>query len=1135
MMNHLLNFPIFQQVVDASDSPTTLVVSNELQLFKIIVESHPDSIFIFNQNWSVIYANKTALQLLEYSETELKKLPNFLGQIDLFFSKEKINEMIQSLLNKETPFLILESLYQSKLEKQFHVELNIQLCNCSSDNLLIVNCKDISHYKLTEFRLKQSEERFALAVQGSNDGIWDWDLVKNKLYISNRWKSLFGYDDDELMNPDDELSDIIHPDDVKAVYQNVTNYIEKKIEYYRVKFRVRHKLGHFVWVLGRGVALWNEEGKAIRIVGTTTNIDEMKRNEERLERALAKINQFKALLDLMADEVFICTTDLGQLVYVNQAAIKSLGYSIADLLQVSPITFIKHPTESIQKIFEPLLTNQCQKLIVEVYHQHQKGFLLPVESSLQFISFRDKQHLLIIARNIQERKHVESKLREQEVFLRLVIENIPQYIFWKNRQSKFLGGNKHFLDILALNNEEELIGKDDFDLHWHEQAAGFFIREQRIMNTGRAEAYTEEFLTMSGEMGYAYVQKIPLFNEHAEVIGLLGTAQDVTEKLKEEIEMKRLMMVLEYSPNIICSATLEGDHFYINPAGRELLGINIHQIKNIHLSNYMTGEDYQFWQQHIYPILSKTGYWRGEFRFQNIQTKELIDVDYSLFFTVNKEGKQVSISSISRDIRTQKHVEIELLKAKESAENANTAKSAFLANMSHELRTPLNGILGYTQLLLADPYLIDSHRECVSIIQRSGNYLLTLINDVLDLAKVEANKIELQPTIFNLNIFFDELSDLFRMRASQKQVEFSCQKVTTFPNHILADEKRLRQILINLLSNSIKFTNHGSVTLKVSYAEGMMTFEVEDTGIGIASEDLEKVFELFKQVGDVRYHNEGTGLGLAITKRLVEMMGGQLLVHSQLGVGSCFWFSIPLKPIEETELSIAQNTEVKLPLTYQGAQRCILIVDDWFDNRSFLKTLLSPLGFLVREAANGQEGLEKALIDPFPDLILLDLAMPVMNGVEMAKIIREHPLLKHIPIIAISAHLFKYQQQDILNVGCDAFLIKPVQIDILLDKIKQLLTLTWVYSSESVLELEKKQTIECLSITTETVLQLSPESRRKMKYLASMGDVLELQKQLNMIEKEQGSSTFLTHLKQLIKVFAFDDFIDILEKNKDKN
>jgi PAS domain S-box-containing protein len=427
---------------------------------------------------------------------------------------------------------------------------------------------------------------------------------------------------------------------------------------------------------------------------------------------------------------------------------------------------------------------------------------------------------------------------------------------------------------------------------------------------------------------------------------------------------------------------------------------------------------------------------------------------------LDDDGTLLGMVGVARNISERKAAEAAREAALAEAVRLARQRSDFLAQMSHELRTPLNAIMGYAQLLRRDAdKLTERQASGLATIYESSQHLLTLINDILDLARVEAGKLVLYPTPTHLATFLRVVADIIRVKAEEKSLLFDYQAAPDLPAAVTVDDKRLRQVLLNLLGNAVKFTDRGAVALRVRLVPSdspgppatgpgappmaRLRFEVADSGIGMSAAQLARIFQPFEQVADMQRREGGTGLGLAISQQLVHLMGGEIAVRSEPERGSLFWFELDL-PVAAGPLRMPEVP--RAIVGYQGKRRRLLIVDDVPQNRAMLMDMLEALGFSVAEARNGQECL--ALLDSFqPDLIIMDVMMPVMDGHEATRRIRQTPRWSQIPIINMTASASQEDESACYAAGANAFLAKPVEHELLLAAIGTQLSLAWISES----------------------------------------------------------------------------------------
>ncbi|HEW97684.1 MAG TPA: response regulator [Beggiatoa sp.] len=601
--------------------------------------------------------------------------------------------------------------------------------------------------------------------------------------------------------------------------------------------------------------------------------------------------------------------------------------------------------------------------------------------------------------------------------------------------------------------------------------------------------------------------------------------QQAEEQLQSHFQL--LQTLMDTIPIPIFYQDAKGKYLGCNTAFSTFVGTTSEQLigKTVVYDDVVSKKSANFYNEADQELIRHPGSDEMKIRHADGSEREVI-FHKATFIKAN--GEVGGIVGALIDITERKRIEAQLQQAKQAAEMANQAKSIFLANMSHELRTPLNAILGYTQLYQRDSTLTKQQLEGIDIIHRNGEYLLTLINDILDLSKIEANKIEIAPSAINFGNFLKEITELFQMRALNKDIHFSYETLSALPKGILVDETRLRQILINLLSNAIKFTQQGKVSFKIGYHHDKLRFQVEDSGIGLKPEELSKIFLPFQQVGDPRSWAQGTGLGLSITKKRVEMMGGELQVESTFGLGSLFWFELKLPEVASSVIAKPEKMPniIGYQAPFEGKNYQVLVVDDQWENRFLLVSILTPLGFDIREASNGEECIEQAL-EWRPDVILMDIVMPIMDGLEATRQIRQLSSFKDVVIIAISASALKHDRKKCIEAGCNGFIAKPVYIDALLEQLQEVLKLTWMYEQNLAgTETEPKALSAALTGP-------SAEQAASLFNLTMRGDINGIIEFLEQLEQTAELQPFCRQMKRLATEIQIKKIREIAKQYRD--
>ncbi|MEM1395512.1 MAG: ATP-binding protein, partial [Cyanobacteria bacterium P01_H01_bin.150] len=577
---------------------------------------------------------------------------------------------------------------------------------------------------------------------------------------------------------------------------------------------------------------------------------------------------------------------------------------------------------------------------------------------------------------------------------------------------------------------------------------------------------------------------------------------------------QQLQAILDNTASVIYVKDIEGHYLLVNKQFSIVSGLKCEQFLGKTDRDLFPSEFSQIFQDNDRKVITE----KSVLEFQEVLPQaDGIHTYISIKAPLcDDQGKPYAVCGISTDITKQTYtqeklnnINTELVRAKEIAEAANQAKSEFLARMTHELRTPLNAILGFTQILSRNPKLENKQKQCLDTILRSGKHLLELINDILDISKIEAGMAEVHITSFDLYRLLDGIEAMLHLKARAKQLQLKFELSPELPQYVQADENKLRQVLINLLENAIKFTSSGSVVLQVKVLQEenlesstkssscypsplRLHFKVEDTGKGIATEELNRIFDAFVQSNPTYQTEDGTGLGLAICKRFVQLMGGNIDMQSALAEGTTVEFHILLGLAEEP---IESNQPVPkgrvLGLKPNQLNNRILVVEDNWENRQLLLQILVPLGFEIIEATNGQEAIE-LWEKQQPNLILMDMRMPVMDGYEATKIIKQKMIDNQTAnshetfIIALTATAFNEDRKFMLELGCNDFIRKPFQEEILLTKISRYLEVEYIYEYDNNNNQTSHSEQSNLQQLDPEILKIMPVQWRKSLYDAAI-------------------------------------------------
>ena len=950
-----------------------------------------------------------------------------------------------------------EILNRAKDGREYWVDVDIQPLHDAEGRLVgfMAIESDITERLALEQQLHEQAERTELALAGGNIGMWDWEVATDALTVDSRWASFVGETIDSVGRDTKAWSARVHPDDLPHCYELLQQHFQHGAPYQGVQFRMRHRDGGWRWIRASGkLVSWDVDGKPKRMVGVQSDATEQITAENRIGEAKQRME-----LALQAGEMALWEWDLdtGRFSFDKRWA-QMLGEDRKDLLQdASTLLTRVHPDdlESLERSIERHLRGEASHVSAQLRFRHKDRswrWVRIVGKSNSGSASTECGSLVGIQMDVHDQVSAQEELARREALLANTARMAGVGGWELDLQTMQLHWSDQVREIHAV--PEGFLPTVEQAIDFYEPAYRAVVTQalDRAIETGESFDIECQFRTAKGSLRWVRSFCEPVC-QGGKVVRLSGVFQDITEQRSQRAALKESNQALEDAQAIACM----GNWSFDIQSGQVQWSKQLFEIYQWPVER--GAPDYETVLSHYTPksaeILDQAVQRAMTKGRPYAMTLERANASNGIRYVavdgrarLDEHGHIVGLFGTVRNVTAEVEREAALRDAQVRSDDANRSKTEFLANMSHEIRTPMSAILGFADLL-EDPDLTDRQRtEHVRTIKRNGEHLLAIINDILDISKIEAGRMLVEKIDVRPLDILRSVASLMRVKAEAKGIELKTVCETPVPASIQTDPTRLRQILVNLLGNAIKFTDTGNVTVALSFhgrpSDGQIRYEVRDSGIGMTQEQIEHCFTAFTQAdASVTRRFGGTGLGLRISKRLAEMLGGDIAVRSEPAAGSTFTLSIDAGDTANVDLLSADELapsadEPRRDQITDDAHALdglrILLMEDGPDNMRLISTHLRRCGARVTTARNGVQGLQRMttegnvkgpLIDPAPfDLVLTDMQMPELDGYTTVRILRAKGCT--LSIVALTAHAMAGDERRCLDAGCDAYAAKPV-------------------------------------------------------------------------------------------------------------